>query len=175
MDENKHSGHCTNADISGNSDVHAGDVVKNANILSENQSRFLFIITYFKLFQILVKEFWPRLYAILCLNPKIKMFLLTQMLLEVQHLFWHQFLVTALAKQHLKMMGRSTKVVYWKLKIFLIFKGCTQLLEDSIAAVMPSPKHSISNQFRSRDTSCSGTSSSNARIQHNKFQIPCTF
>jgi len=43
LDENKHSGHCTNADISGNSDVHAGDVVKNANILSEDQSRFLFI------------------------------------------------------------------------------------------------------------------------------------
>ena len=136
---------------------------------------FCLSMTYFKLFKILAKEFWPRLYAILCLNPKIKMFLLTQMLLEVQHLFWHQFLVTALAKQHLKMMGRSTKVVYCKLKIFLIFKGCTQLLEDSIAAVMPSPKHSILNQFRSRDTSCSGTSSSNARIQHNKFQIPCTF
>jgi hypothetical protein len=43
LDENKHSGHCTNADISGNSDVNAGEVVKNfsdGSFLLEENSRF---------------------------------------------------------------------------------------------------------------------------------------
>uniref|UniRef100_A0A914L040 Uncharacterized protein n=1 Tax=Meloidogyne incognita TaxID=6306 RepID=A0A914L040_MELIC len=142
LDENKHSGHCTNADISGNSDVHAGDVVKNANILSENQSSEGILAE-------AIRDFMPK--------PKDKNVSLNADVTRSSTPILTPISCNSPCKATSENDGPK-------------HKRCTQLLEDSIAAVMPSPKHSISNQFRSRDTSCSGTSSSNARIQHNNSE-----
>nr|CAD2189776.1 unnamed protein product [Meloidogyne enterolobii] len=139
LDENKHSGHCTNADISGNSDVHAGDVVKNANILSENQSSEGILAE-------VIRDFMPK--------PKDKNVSLNADVTRSSTPILTPISCNSPCKATSENDGPK-------------HKRCTQLLEDSIAAVMPSPKHSVSNQFRSRDTSCSRTSSSNAKIQHN--------
>lgn len=49
---------------------------------------------------------------------------------------------------------------------------CNKLLEECIQKAMPSPKNIIASyQFEERDTSCSATSSSNTKIQHNKFDF----
>uniref|UniRef100_A0A915M296 C3H1-type domain-containing protein n=1 Tax=Meloidogyne javanica TaxID=6303 RepID=A0A915M296_MELJA len=142
LDENKHSGHCTNADISGNSDVHAGDVIKNANILSEDQSSEGILAE-------AIRDFMPK--------PKDKNVSLNADVTRSSTPILTPISCNSPCKATSENDGPK-------------HKRCTQLLEDSIAAVMPSPKHSILNQFRSRDASCSGTSSSNARIQHNNSE-----
>ncbi|CAK5117573.1 unnamed protein product [Meloidogyne enterolobii] len=142
LDENKHSGHCTNADISGNSDIHAGDVIKNANILLEDHSTEGILAE-------VIRDFMPK--------PKDKNVSLNADVTRSSTPILTPISCNSPCKATSENDGPK-------------HKRCTQLLEDSIAAVMPSPKHSVSNQFRSRDTSCSGTSSSNAKIQHNNSE-----
>uniref|UniRef100_A0A1I8BCY0 HECT-type E3 ubiquitin transferase n=1 Tax=Meloidogyne hapla TaxID=6305 RepID=A0A1I8BCY0_MELHA len=142
LDENKHSGQCTNADISGTSDAHAGDN-KNNNILLEDQSSEGILAE-------AIRDFMPK--------PKDSVYLNDGVTRSSTPI-----LTPISCNSPCKIMSYENDGPK--------HKGRSQLLEDSIAAVMPSPKHSNSNQFSSRDTSCSGTSL-NVKVRHNKIKKP---
>lgn len=140
LDENKHSGQCTNADISGTSDAHAGDN-KNNNILLEDQSSEGILAE-------AIRDFMPK--------PKDSVYLNDGVTRSSTPI-----LTPISCNSPCKIMSYENDGPK--------HKGRSQLLEDSIAAVMPSPKHSNSNQFSSRDTSCSGTSL-NVKVRHNNSE-----